>query len=83
MHGFRLTAVIAAFCLAVVLTCCGSDNKDNSAETASSSDQVSAETADAQLGTDSEKEESEQEEPRASSDLFFEDGAVWEDTRST
>ena len=76
MHGFRLTAVIAAFCLAVVLTCCGSDNKDNSAETASSSDQVSAETADAQLGTDSEKEESEQEEPRASSDLFFEDGAV-------
>ena len=37
---------------------------------------MSAETADAQLGTDSEKEESAQEEPRASSDLFFEDGSV-------
>ena len=76
MRWFRRTAFIAVICLAVILTCCGSDDKENSAETASSSDQVSAETADARLGTDSEKEESEQEEPKASSDLFFEDGGV-------
>ena len=76
MGKFRGSAAAAAICLAVVLTCCGSDNKENSAGTAGSSDQVSYETADAQLGTDSEKEESEQEEARASSEMFFEDGDV-------
>ena len=75
MRGFRWTAVAAAFSLAVVLTCCSRENKEKGAS-AGATDQVSAETADAQLGTDSEKEESAQEEPRASSDLFFEDGSV-------
>lgn len=76
MRRFRGTAAAAAIGLALVLTCCGRDNKDNSAETAASSDQEADGTADAQLGTDSEKEEAQPEEARASADLYFEDGDV-------
>ena len=76
MRRFRGTAAAAAVGLALVLTCCGRNNKDNGSETAGATDQAAAETADAQLGTDSEKEESVQEEARAFMDLFFEDGDV-------
>lgn len=76
MHRLRVTAVTAAFCLAVMLSSCGRDNKENNAEAASSSDQVSEQAPEDELGTDSEKEVSEEEEARASTDLFFEDGAV-------
>ncbi|MBQ8052341.1 MAG: hypothetical protein IJ198_00845 [Lachnospiraceae bacterium] len=76
MHRLRVTAVTAAFCLAVMLSGCGRDKKENNAEAASSSDQVAEQAPKDELGTDSEKEESEEEEARASTDLFFEDGDV-------
>ena len=74
MRKIGKAAAIAALCLTAALTCCGRDNKDNSSETAASYDLEAAETARDQLGTDSEREESEKEEERASTDLFFEDG---------
>lgn len=74
MRKIGKAAAIAALCLTAALTCCGRDNKDNSSETAASYDLEAAETARDQLGTDSDREESEKEEERASTDLFFEDG---------
>ena len=74
MRKIGKAAAIAALCLTAALTCCGRDNKDNSSETAASYDLEAAETAWDQLGTDSDREESEKEEERASTDLFFEDG---------
>ena len=76
MLKFRVGAATAAICLAAVLTCCGKDDKESSAQAGVTSDRGSAEYADADLETDSEEEETQQEEEQASTDLFFEDGAV-------
>ena len=76
MLKFRVAAATAAICLAAVLTCCGKDDKESSAQAGVTSDRGSAEYADADLETDSEEEETQQEEEQASTDLFFEDGAV-------
>ena len=76
MRKNRGAAVLAAVFLAVLLLSCGKVGKNNNAGEAGTSDRILSEYADTDLEEDSEQEESEAEEPAASTDLFFEEGDV-------
>ena len=76
MRKNRGAAVLAAVFLAVLLLSCGKGGKNNNAGEAGTSDRILSEYADTDLEEDSEQEESEAEEPAASTDLFFEEGDV-------
>lgn len=76
MVKYKWIRAAAVICLALMLTCCGKGNKGNDAGSGATSGGSSAGSADTDLDTDSEREEAQQDEIYASTDLFFEDGDV-------
>ena len=76
MVTYKWIRAAAVICLALMLTCCGKGNKGNDAGSGATSGGSSAGSADTDLDTDSEREEAQQDEIYASTDLFFEDGDV-------
>lgn len=76
MAKYRWMAAAAVICLAAMLTCCGKGNKGDDAGSGATSDGAAVNSADTDLDSDSEREEAQQDEIYASTDLFFEEGDV-------
>lgn len=76
MTKFRKAGITAALFLILITAGCSKAGRTESAENSVTSDITAAETADVDLEQDPEIGESQAEEVRASTDLFFEDGAV-------
>lgn len=72
----RAAVLLISMILSVILTGCSGSDKTENSEKAVTKDITSQEKADADLEQDSETEEAQVKEPRASTDLFFEEGAV-------
>jgi len=76
MNFTRRVFLFAAVCLIAVLTCCGKADKTKETGAGSTAEQSDTETANTDLSLDSEKEETGEEERKASTDLFWEEGDI-------
>ena len=76
MNSIRRAGLAAVIFLAAVLTCCGKAEKNRETNDGSTAQKADTEIASADLARDSEKEETEEIERKASTDLFLEDGDV-------
>jgi hypothetical protein len=76
MNFTRRVFLFAAVCLIAALTCCGKADKTKETDTGSTAEQADTETANTDLSLDSEKEETGEEERKASMDLFWEEGDI-------
>ena len=76
MNFTRRVFLFAAVCLIAALTCCGKADKTKETDTGSTAEQADTVTANTDLSLDSEKEETGEEERKASMDLFWEEGDI-------
>ena len=76
MNLRRLAVPAAALCLIALLACCGKVDNNKKTDTGSTAEKTDTEIASADLALDSEQEETEEEERKASADLYWEDGDI-------